>query len=89
MCLLTQPGVLFAMPGLLLFIVVTRTIDFDDKSPLETKEVDDMSSEHNLACELSSLASPVANSAPDDSLGLRRIRALLPGETTQDGAWDF
>jgi hypothetical protein len=68
---------------------MTWAIDLNDKPLLEAKEVDDMIPEHDLACELSSLASPVANSAPDDSLGLRRIRALLPGETTQDGAWDF
>jgi hypothetical protein len=55
---------------------------------LEVHKINDIIAQRNLSLKLRAVASPIANCAPDERLSLNGLRALLAGETAEQGARD-
>jgi len=65
------------------------TVNFDNQSTFEADKIKDIVAQGNLPLKLCAIASPVANRAPNECLGLNALRALLARETTEYGSRDF
>jgi hypothetical protein len=87
--LAAKPGVARSVGRLSFLAIMARPIDFDDEAALETNEIRKEASQRDLSLKFFPFASPVANRAPNQRLGLNGVRALLARETTHDRAGDF
>ena len=63
--------------GLAFITLVTRSIDLDDETSLETYEVCNDVSQYDLPLKLRALASPIADSPPNEGFGLNSVSAPI------------
>ena len=71
--MLLQPDISLSILRVLLSILMTRSIDLDDETPLVADEVDNEIPNPRLPAELGAFASPVSNGAPDKRFGLHQL----------------
>jgi hypothetical protein len=63
-------------PGAFL-AVMARSVDFNNEPPLETDEVGDNVLQYDLRLKLCALASPIADSPPNEGFGLNSVSAPI------------
>ncbi len=87
--LTAKPGVARRICRLLFLAIMARPVDFDDQAALKADEVDQEGSKRDLSLKFLPFASPVANHAPNQRLGLNGVRPLFARKATHDRARDF
>ena len=79
-----NPKALFLQPSVAVFVgeallpdVMAWTVNFDNQWSFEADKIKDIVAQENLPLKLDAIASPVANGAPNQRLGLNGLRALV------------
>ncbi len=87
--LAAKPGLACGVGRLSFLAIMARAIDFDDEAAPKADEIHKEASQRDLSLKFFPFASPIANRAPNQRLGLNGVRALLARETTHDRAGDL